>query len=989
MAIDGGRIAARGFQYQYWRTLEVLVDLAEKPETFAVRVEGPSDSNAVDFDVLDSAGRCTLAAQVKSRSPGGQMGAVEALSILLNFIEQHDAQEYHLLTNSLPGAKFNLLADALLDDGPIESLRTRLREIFEGSPRRLAQIENLSSENLARLQRSRLIYDPRDDDEIRHDLRSAVRAHRIRHNSAIGDHSAGILIGHLTSEILRRAASSEISNFSVGELKRLISIDSDELARIAGTRDWGIVVGGIPFFPDVVRQAPLDKLIEIFGSHPSRGLRHAALVGLSGIGKSSLAAAYIAARADYYDLIMWVDGATRATLTTSFHQVMDVLRGPGFTEELGANHIRLQGAVHAELSRLPGRWMMVVDNISDMRLVNSWLPSAGNGDLLITSTDAVARYGSVEVVELGVMENSEAVELLARRFDLDSEDQHRHRDILERLAEEMGAWPLALELAAGYMRSCEISLIHLDHYLNLLKLRSLSDDSSLPPGYPRTLALILRLILDHLRRNADTSSEGMPYFLAYTIVVSSAYLSSRQVPIHLAGAVLSDTTDEESKRHRGPIMLHPSAFPLAEAIREIRRFSLVSYDDDIPPGLGGRSPDSERTISINSVVQEITRSEVEALSDLANLLDRLAEHVEKWLTSALEMGNLDRAFIMLAHAESLFGHVRRLELTSANFGLLGGNLAQVYLAKGNFAAADNLLEAEIEFFRDGPYVNELLVVQAKIGRARIFFESREDSGLDFIGVIQGLEHLFFFVQREAINYPAAAAELSMKARTLIAQAPRGLAEDPALRNLDTAFADMLKRVPSTPFTQAIDDMEKVSQMLRSGRSEEAEVICRRVLDMGALGATELEARRLLIETLVHTGQWEKAREETHSLLASYGSAPFLTDVVSVLIHNVGAACGVIALLHDDVEVRSLFLELLDAPVFARVFDAATGGRKGRLRLLRVVRQILEGRAESAWGELEQISLVDLDEDEESELDAWAALLEFIQGVARRRLNETL
>src|SRR5262249_46246490 len=153
-----------------------------------------------------------------------------------------------------------------------------------------------------------------------------------------------------------------------------------------------------------------------------------------------------------------------------------------------------------------------------------------------------ARHGATTVINVGVMEQAEAVELLSKRLNLAEDDRHYYANELHRLANELSCWPLALELASGYMDSCGISLGNVDHYLQQLKVRSLADIDSLPPNYPRTLAAALSLCLDKLHhRIAQEGDQDYRTFLALGIVTYSAFLASRQLPIHmLAAAVVID-----------------------------------------------------------------------------------------------------------------------------------------------------------------------------------------------------------------------------------------------------------------------------------------------------------------------------------------------------------------------------------------------------------------------------------------------------------------
>src|SRR5256885_11582535 len=114
---------------------------------------------------------------------------------------------------------------------------------------------------------------------------------------------------------------------------------------------------------------------------------------------------------------------------------------------------------------------MVFDNITDLRQTDEWMPRAGSGHVVVTSIDSTGRHGTATVIDVGVMEQSEAVELLCRRLRIGDDDRKSYGQELRRLAQGLSHWPLALELASGYMDTCGIQLDNIDYYLHALKIR--------------------------------------------------------------------------------------------------------------------------------------------------------------------------------------------------------------------------------------------------------------------------------------------------------------------------------------------------------------------------------------------------------------------------------------------------------------------------------------------------------------------------------------
>ncbi|MFE7528650.1 hypothetical protein ACFU7Y_23470 [Kitasatospora sp. NPDC057542] len=517
-----------------------MVAMLDEPGIDCVRVEGPPASEGavdqVDFDVVDLDGTVRLAVQVKSRAAGGSMSAAVALGILLEMISgNHEASAYRLLTNGRPGPKSSQLDEILTSSHEPRDLQDKLIELFHDAPQRRSQLERLDQSGLTRLRRCRVSYDARDDDEIREQLRNALRTVRNHAQEGLGEKSAGLLTGYLISEILSRAAdvTGERASFSVGELRRLVLVDGKTLAHSIGTRDWGTVVGPVPMVPDVDRPELLACLVASLPSSKDQVTRRATMVGPSGIGKSSAAALFIAARADAYDFIGWIDCETEHSTRASFQRVVAALN-PNSAAKRPETPIEdlLQGVQH-ELGQLPGRWLLICDNVSSAREIDPWIPKLGHGDTLVTTLNAASHPGSGHVVNVSVMERKESIELLSRRLRLTEDEREFWQPALERLAEELGDWPLALELGASYLFSTGLGLDYVDHYIQDLKVRSVSDKDSRPPGYPRTLAAALNLCIDRLEVRTTPEVLPDPPSVALRMLFASAFLASHQIPAHL------------------------------------------------------------------------------------------------------------------------------------------------------------------------------------------------------------------------------------------------------------------------------------------------------------------------------------------------------------------------------------------------------------------------------------------------------------------------
>ncbi|MEU7800762.1 hypothetical protein AB0B10_15970 [Micromonospora arborensis] len=985
--IDGGRIAARGLRYQYLRTVEAMLDVLDSDIITAVRIEGPHGAhqvNAVDFDMVNSDGRVQLAAQVKSVGPGGTVSAAAAFGQLLPLVVDHDAVHYQLLTNANPDPGAQKLAALLASPGTPDQLRAGLTALLANAPARREQLAALDDQQLQRLSRARVLFDLRDIGELRETLRERIRTYRNRQREGLGAQSAGMLTRALTAEVFDRAVEADQSVFTMIRFRELLLVDGTVLALATGARDWGVVVGAIPPIPDVARLDRLEPLVAALQQASRRQPARAVLTGPSGIGKSSLAAAYLADRADTYDVIFWIDGETPFTLLAAFRQIAAYLRTGSPDGPSSAVQDAVRAEVHTALSRFPGRWALIIDNVSDPRFAQSWIPATGDGHVILTAVDATARYRSATVLDVGAMTAEQATTLLARRLGLPPADRLTVEDraTLLRLAEALGNYPLALELAAGYLDSLGLSLADTDVYLERLKIRSLADEQSIPADYPRTLIGAVSLCLDRLRSRAD-SNNGEAALLAIGMISFAAYLASRQLPVHLlAAAVMIDP--DSTDRAMGPLLLDPSEFPVNEATRELRRYSLVAYDADLPQESDLMKIGSGRTITVNSVIQDVLRASLPFHDGSADAFDQLANHVERWHTAAAELNLLHRAAVLFSHADTLAHHLLRVGIGSERIALLVGNLAAAYRTRGDTATAEDLLRIEIDILRHASRPNELLIVQAELTLVQFAVYDNNTAPIDTSRLTAYLEHALTFASRIAEESRDAAVRLLYQATKLL-ETPRLLAtHHVGLHQIKNACDDLLAQLGPSEYTRALDAVLTSNDAMSSGHPDRAEQICRDLLNQNMLtGHGELSARRLLIEALAAQRDWDEATIEFAQLRAAFGPSAMHHDIVSDLVHNAGMHCALSILTGTDEAPVTLLTELTAWPTVHTAMDYVTPEYQARLRLLTAIKDLACGDDEAVETFLRSYTPAALSDT--PELHGWLMIWQQLR-IASVRLN---
>ncbi|MEV7078363.1 FxSxx-COOH system tetratricopeptide repeat protein [Streptomyces sp. NPDC093516] len=186
------------------------------------------------------------------------------------------------------------------------------------------------------------------------------------------------------------------------------------------------------------RDAALQELRRRLGS--AGEVTTVAVRGLGGVGKTQLAVEYAYRHLSKYRFVAFVDAEEPDLLAAQF---------AALARELGVVDAGSEQVVSGVYSTLRDRrpWLIVFDNAEKPGTLLHALPSgdlARNGHVLVT-TRLNTWSGVAEVMDLEVFTRKESVDLLMRRVPGTS------AGTADRIAEQLGDLPLALEQAAGYM----------------------------------------------------------------------------------------------------------------------------------------------------------------------------------------------------------------------------------------------------------------------------------------------------------------------------------------------------------------------------------------------------------------------------------------------------------------------------------------------------------------------------------------------------------
>jgi tetratricopeptide (TPR) repeat protein len=240
----------------------------------------------------------------------------------------------------------------------------------------------------------------------------------------------------------------DLVNVTNREKRQEIILAAAEGRSIGKRRGNQIFHGVPPRNPDFTGRADLlislHKMLNIVGKPAA--ITQAAIHGLGGVGKSSLAAEYAHLHVDDYAGVWWTAAENRTVLITSLAELAGVF------DSRFANESNTERAAKAALATLANQerpWLLVYDNVSDPDGIRELRPTKG-ARLLIT-TRHPDWGGQASELEINVLERSEAIDFLLKRTD------RTDTDGAAGLAEALGCLPLALDHAGAYVTSAAIS----------------------------------------------------------------------------------------------------------------------------------------------------------------------------------------------------------------------------------------------------------------------------------------------------------------------------------------------------------------------------------------------------------------------------------------------------------------------------------------------------------------------------------------------------
>ena len=209
---------------------------------------------------------------------------------------------------------------------------------------------------------------------------------------------------------------------------------------------------------------------------------------------------------------MWVKAETSDSLVADYRQLLaDLVSNNSDTNmmdfvDMNKSTDDVICEVKTRLFRSHVPWLLVFDNLEDRNLLNKFMPhgAGARGHVLVTTrhVDVEAGHEHVGNLVLGCFSRKESLELLRRSVGPHNLKSQEDEDAARNLSDKLGNLPLALGMAAAYMRKCDVKVSeYLERY----------SDQSLYHGklndYTLSVASSLSLSLEEVEKISPDACE--------------------------------------------------------------------------------------------------------------------------------------------------------------------------------------------------------------------------------------------------------------------------------------------------------------------------------------------------------------------------------------------------------------------------------------------------------------------------------------------------
>ncbi|MFS4097555.1 FxSxx-COOH system tetratricopeptide repeat protein [Streptomyces sp. AF1A] len=314
------------------------------------------------------------------------------------------------------------------------------------------------------------------------------------------------------------------------------------------------------------------------GSEPGAGVL--TLHGMSGVGKTQLAAEYVYRFGSEYDVVWWVNAEGRVT----YRRLMAEL-APKLGLSTGAEYGERLRAVRDALRRGEpyGRWLLILDGADEPDQIWDLVPT-GPGHVLITSRNPEWSEHNSRLLEVPVYARDESVAFIRRRAPRLTEDD------ADQLAEALEDLPLLLDQTAGWLNDSDLSV---EEYIALLEGGIDSDVVKVSADFPLAFQTAWSILLNKLRETVPESVD---------LLRLCTFFAPGFIPVRLLREIPPDDLPEQiAGLLNDPLLWN-------KAINQLRQYSVVRLESH--EAVGDETAASGESLYLHRMVHQIVHKDM-------------------------------------------------------------------------------------------------------------------------------------------------------------------------------------------------------------------------------------------------------------------------------------------------------------------------------------------------------------------------------------------
>ncbi|MGW2182422.1 FxSxx-COOH system tetratricopeptide repeat protein [Streptomyces sp. NPDC001732] len=274
------------------------------------------------------------------------------------------------------------------------------------------------------------------------------------------------------------------------------------------------------------------------------------LHGMSGVGKTQLAAEYVYRFGSEYDVVWWVPADRRALYRQKLAEL-----APELGLSTGAEYGERLRAVRDSLRRGDphSHWLLILDGADEPDQIWDLVPT-GPGHVLITSRNPEWSEHNSNLVEVPVYARHESVAFIRRRAARLTPAE------ADQLAEALEDLPLLLDQTAGWLNDSDLSV---EEYIELLEGGIDQDVVKVSADFPLAFQTAWSILLNKLK---DTVPESVD------LLRLCSFFAPGSIPVRL----LKDMPPGELPEQVSGLMNDPLLWN--KAIGQLRQYSVVRLE---------------------------------------------------------------------------------------------------------------------------------------------------------------------------------------------------------------------------------------------------------------------------------------------------------------------------------------------------------------------------------------------------------------------------